>query len=113
MSRWNVNGMGRRGLDSSGSGKRQVASCCVDGGRPSGSKKFGEFLESLTNYQLLTTSSASRGWLLVCLFGWLFGLLQQKWGRECVHGYKRQSSTGIYGAFSRVTQWPDTQLPAT
>jgi hypothetical protein len=37
--------MGRRGLDSSGSGQGPVAGCCEHGNEPSGSIKGGEFLD--------------------------------------------------------------------
>jgi hypothetical protein len=38
-------GWGGHGLDQSGSGSGQVASCCECGYEPSGSIKCGEFLE--------------------------------------------------------------------
>jgi len=38
-------GMVRFELDCTGSGYRQVAGCCEIGNEPSGSIKFGEFLD--------------------------------------------------------------------
>jgi hypothetical protein len=44
--------VGRRGLDSSGSGYGPVAGSCEHGNEPSGSIKVGEFLDYLNFYWL-------------------------------------------------------------
>ena len=51
-------GMGTHGLDCSGSGQRQVASCCECGNELQGSIKYREFLDRLRTCQLLKNDSA-------------------------------------------------------
>jgi hypothetical protein len=50
--------MGRCGLDSSGSGYRQVVGSCEYGNESSGSIKGREFLDQLSDYQILTKDYA-------------------------------------------------------
>jgi hypothetical protein len=50
--------LGTCGLDSSGSGYGPVAGCCENGNEPSGSIKGGEFLDSLSDCQLLNKDFA-------------------------------------------------------
>jgi hypothetical protein len=45
-------------LDSCGSGQESVRGCCEQGSEPSGSTKGGEFLNYLSDYQLLKKDSA-------------------------------------------------------
>jgi hypothetical protein len=49
--------MGRYGLDSSGSGQGQVAGSCEHGNEPSCSIKGGEFIDLLSDCQLLKDSA--------------------------------------------------------
>jgi hypothetical protein len=60
--------VGRRGLDSSGSGQGPVADCCERGNEPLGSIKDGEFLDWLSDCLLLKKDSAPWSWLV----GWFF-----------------------------------------
>ena len=46
------------GLDWAGLGQRQVADACECGNEPSGSVKYGEFLDQLQTSQLLKKDSA-------------------------------------------------------
>jgi hypothetical protein len=50
--------VGRCGVDSSGSGEGPLADCCEHGNETSGSIKGGEFLDYLSDYQLLRSESA-------------------------------------------------------
>ena len=49
------------GLDWAGPGQRQVADACECGNEPSGSVKYGEFLDQLQTSQLLKKDSATWG----------------------------------------------------
>jgi hypothetical protein len=47
-------------VDSSGSGQCQMADCCEEGNEPLGSRRGGEYLDSLSNYQLCKYSVSYR-----------------------------------------------------
>jgi hypothetical protein len=64
-------------------------------------------VEKLSDAQ--NNSALRVGWFFCCFVG----LLQQTRGWGWIVGYNHLSSTSISGAFSCVTQYPDTQLPAT
>ena len=57
LQKWDV----MHGLDRAGLGQGQVAGTCEYSNEPSGSVKYGEFLDQLKTGQLLKKDSASWG----------------------------------------------------
>jgi len=57
--------VGGCGLDSSGSGQGQVASCCEHGNEPSGTIKGREFIGYLSDCQLLKKDCTPQSMLVI------------------------------------------------